>query len=96
MEKKSKKKKSFLKILAIGLVSIFSCFSMSGCIGAMGGSGNVSGGSSGTVKPPPEYENPYEGESDKAIQDYNDVFEGAIGVYETDNYAKVFYDNYPV
>lgn len=94
MEKKSKKKKSFLKTLAIGLVSVFSCFAMSGCIGAMGGSGNASGGGSGTTKPPIEFENPYAGAADKAVQDYNDVFEGAIGVYETDNDAEVFYDNY--
>ena len=94
MEKKSKKKRKFLKNLAIGLVSIFSCFSLSGCIGAMGGSGSISGGGSGTVKPPPEFENPYEGEADKSVQDYNDVLLGAIGVYETANDAKVFYDNY--
>lgn len=100
MEKKRTKKKRFLRSLALILVSILSCFCLSGCMGmsGTGGSGGGSGSSGGntgsTTNQKPQFDNPYSGGSEDTITNYNNVFLGAIGVYEIDNTAKVFYDNY--
>lgn len=89
MEKKKKVKRGLFKSLAIMLVSILSCFTLSACIG-MGG-GNYSGNDSAGDK---KFDNPYDGKSKDTISDYNNVFLGAIGVYDIDNTSKAFYDNY--
>lgn len=100
MEKKRTKKKKFLRSLALILVSILSCFCLSGCMGmsGTGGSGGSSGSSGGntgsTTNQKPQFDNPYSGGSEDSITNYNNVFLGAIGVYEIDNNAKAFYDNY--
>lgn len=95
MGKKKKKRIGFLKTLAIMLVAMFSTFSLSGCIGGHLGAGTFSGPSSSSGNnEAPKFDNPYSGQSDNAISDYNSVFMGAIGVYDIDNNAQVFYDNH--
>ncbi len=96
MGKKKKKRIGFLKTLAIMLVAMLSTFSLSGCIGGHLGAGTLSGpsSSSGGSSEAPKFDNPYSGQSNDEISDYNSVFMGAIGVYDIDNDAQVFYDNY--
>lgn len=90
MEKKKKIKRGLLKALAIGLVSILSCFTMSACVGMGAGGGGYKPSDDDDIK----YENPYEGKSKDTISDYNNVLLGGIGVYDIDNNAEAFYDNF--
>ncbi len=108
MEKKRNKKKRFLKFWALLLVSILSCFCLSGCMGTSGsgGSGGSSSGSPGSSSSgntsgddkkddkSTDFKNEYSGQAANVVDNYNDVFLGAIGVYEIDNSTKSFYDNY--
>lgn len=107
MEKSMKKIKAknnpILKFMAIVMLMIFCGVFLVGCVGSFGGGGSSGGGSSGgsssgsgSGSNNTDYteENPYKGAADKTIDDFNDLFMGAIGVYEVDNTAEVFYDNY--
>lgn len=84
---KSNKKGIFKKIVA-GIVAFISGLALVGC-GATSGLGNI-----GSNIEEPKFENPYEGEMEKLVDDYNDVFLGAIGVYDIDNSREIFYDKY--
>ena len=86
-KRKSNKKGIFKKIVA-GFVAFISGLAVVGC-GATSGLGNI-----GSNIEEPKFENPYEGEMEKMVDDYNDVFLGAIGVYDIDNNREIFYDKY--
>lgn len=86
-KRKSNKKGIFKKIVA-GFVAFISGLALVGC-GATSGLGNI-----GANIEEPKFENPYEGEMEKMVDDYNDVFLGAIGVYDVDNSREIFYDKY--
>ena len=86
-KRKSNKKGIFKKIVA-GFVAFISGLALVGC-GATSGLGNI-----GSNIEAPKFENPYEGEMEKMVDDYNDVFLGAIGVYDIDNNREIFYDKY--
>lgn len=86
-KRKSNKKGIFKKIVA-GFVAFISGLALVGC-GATSGLGNI-----GSNIEAPKFENPYEGEMEKMVDDYNDVFLGAIGVYDIDNSREIFYDKY--
>lgn len=86
-KRKSNKKGIFKKIVA-GFVAFISGLALVGC-GATSGLGNI-----GSNIEEPKFENPYEGEMEKMVDDYNDVFLGAIGVYDIDNSREIFYDKY--
>lgn len=92
-----------LKYIAIILLLVFCSTFFVGCMGT--GGGGSSGESSeesneeteeggGTDEEEEEPKNPYAGASDNVIQNFNDVFLGAIGVYDVDANANVFYDKY--
>ena len=86
-KRKSNKKGIFKKIVA-GFVAFISGLALVGC-GATSGLGNI-----GSNIEAPKFENPYEGEMEKMVDDYNDVFLGAIGVYDIDNSREIFYDEH--
>lgn len=82
------------------ILCLFSIVTFSGCVGSVGGgyggsssdsgSGGGHGGGGGSFNPP-KYDPPaYEYEED----DINDVFAGAIGVYQLGSDDKAFYDKY--
>ncbi len=106
MEKNTKSKRfNFGKIIIALLLCLFCSLSFVGCIGRMGrggsssnsgagsntGSGSGSGsGSGGTEEDDPETPE----DSGPSIENFNDVFLGAIGVYEIDGSEEVFYDKH--
>lgn len=106
MEKDNNMKKKILKLFALALVCIFSCFTFSGCFtfaNTGSNSGSSSGGNSGNSGSGNQGGNT--GGDDEGfdldkyleeniISDYNKLFLGGIGVYDVDNEAEVFYDNY--
>lgn len=93
MKKKKKGDSKFLKVLAIFLIAVFSCFSLCGCLG--GGTSYGSGGSSSkpsgsTSKPSTKPTEPNLDIEDTA----NDIFMGAIGVYDIEVDEVAYFDNY--
>ena len=88
MGKRKSNKKGILKKIVAGFVAFISGLALVGC-GATSGLGNI-----GSNIEAPKFENPYEGEMEKMVDDYNDVFLGAIGVYDIDNSREIFYDKY--
>lgn len=87
----------------IAVVMCFFCaFSFGGCgVGGNPGQGTdkvPGGGTTGTTAPP--LKEPSEPDlggvigDEPSIDDYNEVFAGAIAVYEVDKTSKVFYDKY--
>lgn len=106
MEKYSIKRKVKLgKIIIAILLCLFCSFSFVGCIGRFnlggtggssssgGGSGSGSGGSSGGSSGSDDDIDEPES-SDSNVDDFNDVFLGAIGVYSIDGDEDVFYDRH--
>ena len=88
MGKRKSNKKGILKKIVAGFVAFISGLALVGC-GATSGLGNI-----GSNIEAPKFENPYEGEMEKMVDDYNDVFLGAIGVYDIDNNREIFYDKF--
>ena len=104
--KKSKSK--FLRILFALIVCVLCSFSFLGvgCPG-IGGGGQPGkgtnlvpgGGATGSTAPEPEEEEVPSledviGEEGTTIEDYNEVFAGAIAVYDADQNSRIFYDKY--
>lgn len=108
MEKDMEKTKSqfslVIKYIAIILVLVFCSTFFVGCmsIGGGGGSSNNGGESEGNggesntddKEEDDKPKNPYAGAAENTIQNFNDVFIGAIGVYDVGGDQPVFYDNY--
>jgi len=110
MEKVKTKVSLILKYIAIILVMVICCSFCVGCMSLGGGSGGAGGGANGGVgdgggnggagnggseddkEDGPK--NPYAGAANNSISNYNDVFMGAIAVYDVDNTTEVFHDNY--
>lgn len=102
MKKQKKFNFRFCRFIIVILVCLFCSFSLVGCVGPIGftpgtGGSSGSGGSSGTGGSEGSGGSSGEGTEEPdtvSITDYNDVFLGAIGVYEIDGKEEVFYDNY--
>jgi len=109
MEKGKTKNNSILRLFAVLFLLVFcGCF-LVGCINmGVGSSGGSTGGSSGGTSggsssgstggsnsdSDDSKKNPYAGASENIISNFNDLFMGAVGVYEVDSNQEIFYDEY--